>query len=92
MCSWSFPAGVVQSIPSPSERNPEPLEIIEQRHEMAEIAPESIQTPAHDDIYPSPLGILDQRIEGGAAFLRTAHPFIDVFPCDRPPTGVGVSA
>ena len=84
--------GAVDPFTQRHERDPETLEIIEQRHEVSKIAPKTIQTPAHDDIYPSPLSILHQRIEGRATFHRAAHPFIDVFPHHRPSACFHVAA
>lgn len=84
--------GAVDPFTQRDERDPESLEFIEQRHEVAKVSPESVQTPSHDDIYPSPLGILHQRIEDRTAFLRAAHPFIDVFARNRPSACVRVSA
>ena len=49
--------------------NPQHLELIEQRHEVLEASAEPIQTPAHQDIELSTLGISDQRIKGRAFIL-----------------------
>src|SRR5687767_14636090 len=59
---------------------------------MTQVSAEPIQTPADNGIESPPLGVLHQRIEGGAALLRAAHPFIDVFPRDNPAASVRVSA
>ena len=62
MWSWSFPAGVVQSMPSPKLTNaiPSALELFDQRHRMAEVLSESVQPPADDDIDALPLGVANQ--------------------------------
>src|SRR6266576_410457 len=59
---------------------------------MLEIPPESVQSPAHDDIEALPLGGRDELIERGPSILRPTHTTIDVLTlngpascCDIPP-------
>src|SRR5687768_817784 len=40
---------------------------------MPKVAPEPVQTPAHQHIEPTTFGILEQGIESGALVLRAAH-------------------
>jgi hypothetical protein len=84
--------GAVDPFAQRHERDPEPLEIIEQRHEVAKIAPETVETPANDASNRRRLASFRSAIEGGTAFLRAAHPLINVFPRDCPSACVRVSA
>ena len=54
MWSWRRPAGVVQSdaLAKADEADPERLKVIEQGHQVPEIAPEPVQAPDHQQIEP----------------------------------------
>jgi hypothetical protein len=52
------------------EGDPDGLEIIEERDEVLQVAPEPIQPPADEHIEPSALGILQERIQGRPTILR----------------------
>ena len=58
--------------------NPQHLELIEQRHEVLEASAEPIQTPAHQDIELSTLGISDQHIKGRAFILGATDALVGV--------------
>ena len=91
MCIWSLPAGVVASMPSPRLTNAdaERLQLVEQRDQVLEVAPEPIESPAHQHVEPAPLGIGQELIERRATILRPAHPAIDVLD-RRPASGADV--
>ena len=43
----------IDALAEGDERHPQRLEVIEQRHKMAQIASQTVQTPTHDDIKPT---------------------------------------
>ena len=75
-CSCSRPAAVVQSIPSPKrhERDADGLHILQQRHEVLQIAPEPIQPPDDQDVESPTPGVRHQAVEGRATVLGPADP------------------
>ena len=81
MWSWSLPAGVVQSMPSPKLTNATPtcLQVFEHRHEVPQVASEPVQTPAHQHVESSALGILQEGIESRTLVLRAADATVNVF-------------
>ena len=60
------------------ERDAERLEFVEERDQVLQVAPESIQPPAHEHVEPPPPGVRQQLVEGGAPILRPAHPFVQL--------------
>ena len=86
--SCSFPAGVVQSIPSPSETNTTPR-CCKSSSFVTRWRSEPIQPPADQHIEATALGVTDQIVEGGATILRPAHAAIDVLN-RRPATRVDI--
>jgi hypothetical protein len=83
-----FPGGRrgVDAFGQADERDPERLQVLQQCDQVLQVATEPIKSPAHDDIEPPPLGISNQRIESGAAILRSTHPTIDILD-GRPASG-----
>ena len=55
-------------MPSPSETNghAQRLEVIEQCHQMPQIAPQAIQTPADQHVEPTAPGIPEQAVQSGS--------------------------
>ena len=71
MWSWRRPAGVVQSdaLAKADEADPERLKVIEQGHQVPEIAPEPVQAPDHQQIEPTAPSIPQEGIESRSASL-----------------------
>jgi hypothetical protein len=86
MCSWSFPAGVVASMPlcKADERDSKRVQIIEKQDQVTEIPSETIEPPDEDSIEAPTARGLDHRVERRAALLRAADSAIDVFLVNRP--------
>ena len=84
--------GAVDPFPEADEGHTHRLQLIEQRHEMLEAAPEPIQPPHHQDIDPSAPGVLDQPVERGAPIPCTRDAVIDVLDRGWPAPGVDVPA
>ena len=91
--SCSRPAGVVQSMPSPSDTNatPDRVQLVEERHQVAQVAPEPVEAPADQDVDSAAPGIADQAVERRAPILRTGHPVVDVLDGGRPAPRVDVA-
>jgi len=72
MWSCNFPAGVVQSMPSPrlTKAMPRSFQVLDESDQVTEVPSESIQPPTHHDIEPLPLGLCDELVECGSTVLR----------------------
>ena len=46
---------------------------------MTEVAAESVQSPADQDVEPSAFGVADELVEGGASVLPARHAAINIF-------------
>jgi hypothetical protein len=82
----------VDALPQADERHSDVLKVFEHRHQVTQIASEPVQSPAHEHIKTSPLGVPDQIIEGRAALLGAAHPLIDILLRDGPTARLHVSS
>src|SRR5262245_37541062 len=69
--------------------NPERLELVEQRDQVLQIAPQAIEAPADDDVEPTAPGIADQIVQRRTAILRPRYAAVDVFD-GRPVAGLNV--
>ena len=67
-----------------NKRHTQCLEVIEERHQMAEIPTEAIQSPAHDDVELSAFGIRDHLVERRPTILRAAE--ATIHKLDRRPS------
>jgi hypothetical protein len=72
------------------ERDANRLQILQKRHEMAQIASEPIEPPADDHIQLPALSISDERIQGRSSVFAAADALIDVF-LGGPSSGLGVA-
>jgi hypothetical protein len=82
--------GAVNVLAQTDESHADMIQLFEHRHQVAQVASQSIQPPAHEHIKASTLGIREQRIEGRSSILRTADAGIDVFSCP-PPASLAVA-
>jgi len=69
----------IDALAQGDETDPQRVEILDQRHQVPQGAPEAVQSPAHQHVEPSPLRIPQQGIERRPAILRPADPGVDVF-------------
>ena len=61
--------GAVDPLAEADERHPDRVQLVEERHEVSQVAPEPIQPPADQDIEPPARGVPDQPIQGRASVL-----------------------
>ena len=66
--------GRVDALSEGHEGYAQRVQVFEQQNQMAEIAPEPIQSPTHHGIEPASFGIAQQLIEGRAPFLAPETP------------------
>jgi hypothetical protein len=74
----------IDALSKADERNADMLQVFEHGDKVPQVASEPVETPAHEHIETSPLGVPNQIIEGGAALLCAARPLIDIFPRNGP--------
>ena len=67
---WS---GRVDALLQADEGHAEGLQLVQQRDQMAEIPAQPIQSPADQDVKPSPAGVRHQSIQGRPPILSAAH-------------------
>src|ERR1700752_790972 len=61
----------VNALAQADERHADMMQVFEHGHKVPEVTSESVQTPAHQHIEASALGILQECVEGGPLVLRT---------------------
>jgi hypothetical protein len=71
--------GRVNPLREADERDTERLKLFQECDQVLEIAPEPVETPAHEYIEPSASRVRQQLIEGRAPILCPAHPAINMF-------------
>src|SRR5262249_24594714 len=84
--------GRVDAFGQTDEGHAERLELLEQRDEVLQVAPEAIQTPADEHVEPTALGVANEGIQRWPPLLRPAHATVNVLDGARPTAGLGVSA
>jgi hypothetical protein len=57
--------GAVDALTQTDEGHADMIQVFEHRHEVPQVAPESIQSPAHEHVEASPLGVLQQASRAG---------------------------
>ena len=81
----------VDAFPEGYKPYSEGLELVEQRDEVLEAAPQAVQAPHDDGIHRPALGVAQQAIKGGAAIRGPADAVVDVLDAgpasclDEPP-------
>jgi len=68
------------------------LELVEQRHEVPEVAAEAVQGGDSDEIEPAPAGIGQELIETGSLLSSAADGVVGDLADDRPQQGDRVAA
>ena len=61
--------GAVDALAQADERHAQRLQVIEQRHQVPEVAPEAVQAPDHQDIEAPEPSIPQEGIQSGSASL-----------------------
>jgi hypothetical protein len=74
----------VDPLPERDERDAARVPVVEQHHQVAEISPETIETPAHDGLYLVAPDICHELVECGPTVLRAADALIDVLDGGHP--------
>src|SRR5205814_1791471 len=69
----------------------ERVDVIQKQDQVPQVAAEPIQPPAHQDIEPSSLRVLQQLVERRPPLLRPAHTLVDVFTKHCPTAGFTVT-
>jgi hypothetical protein len=71
--------GAVDALAQADERHADAVQVFQHNHEMPQIPPEPIESPAHQHVEPSALGVGQELVERGATILRPAHTVVNVF-------------
>ncbi|HEU4936799.1 MAG TPA: hypothetical protein VFT39_10125 [Vicinamibacterales bacterium] len=58
---------------------PRSLQFVQQQYQVPQVAPESVQTPAHEHVEPSATSGLEQVVQRRSSVLRTRHTPVNVF-------------
>jgi hypothetical protein len=82
--------GAVDALAETDEGHADVIQVFQHRHQMAQVASKSIQSPAHKNVKATTLRIRQQRIEGRASVLRAADARINVFGC-LPPASLAIT-
>ena len=80
----------VQTFLQGNEWNVQRLQILEHRQEMFQVAPDSIERPAHNDLDPRAASIKKKPVKTRPAILRPAH-LVGVFSIDNPAPRLAVA-
>jgi hypothetical protein len=67
------------------ERDPQRIQLVQQRNEMAQVSTQAIKSPTDQHIESPSAGLRDQPIQGGPAIFRAGHPMIDKLPHGESP-------
>ena len=80
----------IQTFLQRNEWNVQRLQILEHRQEMFQVAPDSIESPAHNDLDPRAASIKKKPVKTRPAILRPAH-LVGVFRMDSPAPRLAVA-
>ena len=80
----------IQTFLQGNEWDVQGLEILEHRQKMFQVAPDSIESPAHYDLDSRSTGVEKKSIETRPAVLRPAH-LVGVFRMDGPAPRVAIA-
>jgi len=74
----------IERLPEGHEPDAQMLKLIEQRHQVAEIAPEAIERGHGNEIGLATTRVIHERIESGAALAGAADGGVAILPDDDP--------
>ena len=80
----------IQTLLQRNEWNVQRLKVLEHRQEMFQIAPDSIERPAHDNLDSRSTGVEKKPIKTGPAILRPTH-LVGVFSMNSPAPRLAVA-